>query len=372
MILIRYFLKEICKNQLLILSLLFLVCFCQKLIKLMGLHNNISICSIFLYLICYLPELGKLIVPFSLFLSILITCYRLHIRNEILAMYSCAVSKYVFIQSILFYSSMIAFLASINMFYLSAYCEQYRNKMLFEIKKNIHFIELLEKKFQFLFDKSLILFVESIKNKKMYHIVVVKKKYDKDSNILEIITAQQGKFCCRSDNIQLIFLKKGVFYEIYSDKQVYTDICISSFYKHEVLINNNSKFLLENKDMIDCMSLKELWNSSLLEARIEFNWRLTLLVSIFIMPIISFLLMMNIVDSYVLNFLLAIILYVVFFMLHILLRTNAVLTQINPIVWMWIINLFYVVIIFLINFWKIIRLKICKKVQFLFLFLFTR
>lgn len=358
MILTKYIFREIFKNQLIILILLLLVCICQKLIKIFGADNSVSIYLIFLYLTLNIPELGKLIIPFSLFLSVIITYYRLHIHNEILAMYSCGIKKSFFIQKILLYSFIISCLAFINMSWVSPYCEQYRNNILFRIKKNTCFNKLIEKKFQFFSNKTIILFADSIHDTTLKNIFIIKKRKDKNNNTFSVITSDQGNLYYNDGYLQSIVLKTGTYYEIPHNQTKYTNIYITNFSQHQILIDYHLYLLHKIHDTVNNMSITQLWFSSSIETKIELHWRLILLISIFILPLIAFLLMSNISDSYLLNFLLAIILYTFFFLSQILLRSYAILECSYFILWSWLVNFIYLIIAFLIDLWKKFRLTV--------------
>lgn len=353
MIFTKYILKETFKNQFIILTLLFLVCFSQKLVKMLGLmiDNNISICLIFLCLGLNIPELGKLLIPFSVFLSVLVTFYRLHVHKEIIAMYSCAVDKYIFIRSMVFFSGIVAIFTMINIAWLSPYCSSCQSRLLYQIKENINSVVLSEKKFQPLATKYLILFSDSIQGNTLKHVFLSKKNPDKDSDMFIIITADQGSVCRNSDGSRSIILEKGTYYEIYNKCELRKDVFITDFSQYAMLINGTFKRLLKKNESVDHMSMYQLWCSDQLEMRMEFHWRLTLLVSIFIMPMIAVLLITVVSYNYFSNLLATLVLCTIFFIFHILLRSCVLLDTINPIVWMWVINSIYLSIILLLNSW---------------------
>lgn len=367
MILIKYIMKEICKNQLIILILLLLACFCQKSIKVLSLSNSIPIYWIFLYLFLSIPDLGKLIIPFSLFLSVLISCYRLHMHNEILAMYSCAVNKYVLIQSICMYSTVIAILSLINLAYLAPHCEQYKENIFFKMKKNTYFIELIEKKFYLLFDEHLVLFIDNIKNGMLNHVFILKRVQNIDKNVFSIITADQGSIHYNfNDKSQLIILKSGMYYEIHNTQLVCIPRFVTYFNQYRTLVHDKYQFLRDVNKSVKHMNINQLLISSELESYIELNWRLTVFISVFIMPMIALFVMMNIAYGYLSNFLLAVVLYVFFYMLHIILYTCSVLNYMNIIILMWIINCIYLIILLLMNVWESFRFK-CLRIIFIYL-----
>lgn len=368
MILTKYILKKIFKNQLIILTILLLFCICQKLIKILGSDNIIPIHLILLYFIINIPELSKLIIPFSLFLSVIITYYKLHIHNEILAMYSCAIKKSFFIQNILLYSFIIAYIAFINISWLSPYCEQYRNYILSKINKNTYFNQLIEKKFYFFPDKKIVLFINHINNTKLENIFMIQTQHNTTNDTFSIITAEQGNIQYNYNYLLSITFNIGNYYEIpYIYTTTHSNIYLTNFSKYHTLIDYRSNLLYKAHHTINNMSISQLWKLATKEAKIEYSWRFTLLISIFVLPLIALLLTINIIQNYLLNFLLAIILYAFFFLSQILLRSYAILNYTNAIIWIWLINFIYFIIALLISLSHNFKLKIFfKKFPMLF------
>lgn len=354
MILTKYMLKEIFKNQLIILVLLLFICICQKLIKLVGLNHDISMYFIFLYFILSIPELSKLIIPLSLFFSIIISYYRFHCHNEILAMYLCGTKKSFFIYNILLYSLILSCIAFANITWLSPYCDHTRNNLLLEIKKQIYFYKFIEKKIYFFFDKKTILFINKINNKTLQDIIIIKKKNNPNENIDSIITAAQGNIYYHNNKYpKSINLQTGRHYELIHNYTTYSNFYITNFIQQKMLINHRFNSSNKINNIVNHMSMSQLWNSKTTETQIEFHWRLTLLISIIILPIIALLLMINISYNYLFNFLLSTMLYILFFILHILLKSYAILHYPNSIIWIWLVNYIYFITALIIHLWKI-------------------
>lgn len=354
MILIKYIVREAFKNQLIVLIILFLVCLCQKFIKMLNLFvdGNVSIYLIFMFIGLSIPELSKLIIPFSVFISVPITFYRLHMHNEILAIYICSIDKYIFIKSILYFAGIISVFSWINMLWLSPYCGYYQNKLLFELNKNVDLIALTEKKFQSLGNEHSVFFIENISKNKMKNIFLVRK----NKEALTVIIANQGNICYLSDRLKLIILEKGICYEIYNKHKLCENIYVSKFHHYKTYLDRNFK-ILHKKNEISYMSVFQLLNSCVYEAHLELHWRLTLLISIIVMPIIATLLFVTIVPNYISCTIFLIFLYVTFFLLHILLRFYFFKNINNPIIWIWGINIMYIIVALVLNLWNSFYIK---------------
>lgn len=367
MILTKYIIKELCKNQLIVLVILFLVCICQKFLKMVNLvvDGNISICLIFICIALSIPELGKLIIPFSVLVSVPLTFYRLHVHNEILGMYICAINKCIFIKGTLFFSGIILILSGINVTYVSPYCGLYQNKLLFEMYHNVNLVMLTEKKFQVLINKCLVLFIDDIRKKSLYNVFLS----NKDKDIFTTIIAEQAEICYMPNGMKLVNLERGICYEIYNKNKLYEDVFITKFAQYQLCLDQNIK-ILSLKNKINYMTMCQLWHSSSYEARIEFHWRLILLVSVIIMPMITTLLFITITPNYLFLMILTFFLYVMFFVLQILLRFYMFVDTFNPIIYMWKINIIYFMIIGILNFWNsyyirkiFFMIKFCNKTR---------
>ncbi|URJ25127.1 LptF/LptG family permease [Candidatus Blochmannia ocreatus (nom. nud.)] len=364
---IKYILKAVFKNQLIILIILFMVCFCQKLIKLLGLLENANV-SMYLIVLCLLlniPELGKLIIPCSTFLGVLITFYRLHVHNEIIAMYSCAVDKVLLIKSILIFSVIIAGFFSIDLAWLSPCCAYYQNRLLYDIKDSINFNDFWEKKIYSLdVAKNLILFIDSVHDQKLKDIFLLKIHRDKDVSTSIIVTADYGNIKQQSDGLKTIVLENGVCYDLYYKNEVYNNVFITDFAQYEMLVNPVFRKIFKQKKSIDYMSMRQLWYCEQLEAQIELNWRLTLLISIFVMPMTAMFLITNFSNSYLFKFLLGMFLYIFFFVSHIILHYYIIVDETNSILWIWLFNGLYLTIIFLCNMWNTVFMKKLVAIMF--------
>lgn len=347
MILIHYIIKEVYKNQLIVLMILFLVCVCQKFLKMLNLvvDENVSFFFVIVCLLLSIPELGKLIVPFSLFISVPITFYRLHIYNEIIAMCVCSVNRYIFIGSVLFFSGIVVIFLGVNILWLAPYCGYYQHKVFSEVYKNIDYSMLTERKIQFLADKRLVLFVDSIQDAVLKHVFLTRKNND----ALTIIVADQGDICHVSNVLKIITLTRGMCCEIFNKNKLYEEICISKFLKYQISLDQDNK-MLPVKNEVNFMSIYQLWTASSREACIEFHWRLTLLVSVIIMPIISTLLFIMIPASYLFFTVLVFILHIIFFLLQIYLRFYMFSDVTDSVMYMWSINIIYLLIAGFLNF----------------------
>jgi lipopolysaccharide export system permease protein len=108
----------------------------------------------------------------------------------------------------------------------------------------------------------------------------------------------------------------------------------------------------------DQMTMTQLWHSSEPEARAEMNWRLTLIVSVFIMALLVVpLSVVNPRQGRVLSMLPAILLYLIFFLLQTSLRSNGAKGKLDPMLWMWGTNLLYLALALVLNAWDTLPVR---------------
>lgn len=348
MIITRYLVREIFKSQFAILFILFFIFFCQKLVRILSAVVNGSIPKslIFSLLGLGVPEMAQLILPLSLFLGLLITISRLYNGNEITVMHACGLGKNVLIQAILMLILITTLFAAINVIWLSPLFSRYQNKILSEVKANPSMALLVEGQFNSAENGKVVLFVNNVKGKQFQKIFLAQRKESSDKHSLVLI-ADQGHINLQPDGSQLILLNEGTLYE---GTALLSDFTITNFTQYQVLINHHVPKLGINN--VEQMSLYQLCHSTRLDALAELHWRLTLVVSVLIMATIV--VPLSVVDLYqkrIVNILLAVLLYLIFFILQISIRFNGAKGKLDPMIWMWFINLIYLTIALIMNLW---------------------
>ena len=106
------------------------------------------------------------------------------------------------------------------------------------------------------------------------------------------------------------------------------------------------------------MSMSTLWNTDNNRARAELHWRLTLVLTVFIMALMVVpLSVVNPRQGRVLSMLPAMLLYLVFFLLQTSLKSNAGKGKLDPAVWMWAVNLLYIALAVALNLWDTVPMR---------------
>ncbi|MGP1946126.1 MAG: LptF/LptG family permease, partial [Arsenophonus sp. ER-EMS1-MAG3] len=119
---------------------------------------------------------------------------------------------------------------------------------------------------------------------------------------------------------------------------------------------------IEQKDML------QLWRSIDIKSKLEFHWRLTLVISTLIMALLVVPLShVNPRHGRVLNMLLPILLYMIFFLLQSMFHSNVKKYKFDPRIMIWLVNGIFFLLAIILNIWdtlsmRILRAKFYKKI----------
>ncbi|MGL9769643.1 MAG: LPS export ABC transporter permease LptF [Sodalis sp. (in: enterobacteria)] len=348
MIITRYLIWETFKNQLTILFVLFLIFFCQKLVRILGaaVDGDIPINLVLSLLGFGVPEMGQLILPLSLFLGLLMTLSRMYTESEIIVMHACGFGKNIFIRAALLLSLITAILAAVNVVWLSPWSSYHQDLVMSEAKANPSMATLVEGQFNPVKKGNSVLFIGNIKDKGFEHIFLAQFKPNCNKHP-SVVVADHSYISQRSDGSQLVMLEKGTCYE---GSALLRDFRITDFTQYQAVINHRT-VVLDGADT-EKMSLRQLWRSPEPEVRAELHWRFTLIFSVLIMAIMVVpLSVVNPRQGRMLSILPAMLLYLIFFLLQTSLRFNSAKGKLDPILWMWLTNMVYLAMAMAMNLW---------------------
>ncbi|WP_367670703.1 LPS export ABC transporter permease LptF [Sodalis-like secondary symbiont of Drepanosiphum platanoidis] len=356
MIIIKYLVRETFKNQCIIFSILLVIFFCQKLLKILGsiVDNEIPIHIIFFLLSLNIPEISQLILPFSLLLGILITFNKLYSENEIIIIYACGLGKKIIVYSILILIFFTTILEIINLDLLSPLSNFYQNKILLNYKLNFDINNFIGGRFQSLKNKNSVLFINNIKNNCFKNVFFAQiKNYKK--NFPFIIISKNIKICKKSNNIKFLIFYNG---KLYKKSSKFKNFYIIYFKKYIIFLDY--KKMNKKNNNIKQMNFYNLWNNSNNNIRIltELNWRITLILSILIMGMLVIPVSLKENNSKkIIHNIILIFLYFIFFIIQSSFYSNGIRNKYNPIIKIWIINIIYFLIILIYNIYGVIFFK---------------
>lgn len=363
MIIIRYLMREVTKAQIAILLILLLIFFSQSMIRILGaaVEGSISSDLILPVLMLGVPDMAQLILPLSLFLALLMTLSKLYTESEITVMFACGMSP----KRILFTAALLSVftctLAALNVAYLLPWSAQHKVELVEDAKANPSLAALVEGQFQRTPDGAAVLYVGEIKGKTFSNVFLA-QMHQVDDRKPSIVVAQQGTILQHPNGIQEVVLSDGARYE---GTAATKEFRITDFERYQAFIGKKamSSSVVSDQVAIDELSFVQLLESDNPEAKAEIHWRLSLIISVILMAMIVVPLSeVNPRQGRVISMLPAILLYLIYFLIQSTLRSNASKGNIDPLFWVWGVNLGYLLIGLILNSWQSIWMRRLRAV----------
>lgn len=354
MIIIRYLVRETLKSQLAILFILLLIFFCQKLVRILGaaVDGDIPTNLVLSLLGLGIPEMAQLILPLSLFLGLLMTLGKLYTESEITVMHACGLSKAVLIKAAMILALFTGAVAAVNVMWAGPWSSRHQDEVLAEAKANPGMAALAQGQFQQASDGNAVMFIESV-NGNRFHDVFLAQLRPKGNARPSVVVADSGELSQQKDGSQVVTLNKGTRFE---GTAMLRDFRITDFNNYQAIIGHQA--VSADPDDTEQMDMRTLWKTHTDRARAELHWRFTLVATVFIMALMVVpLSVVNPRQGRVLSMLPAMLLYLVFFLLQTSIKSNGGKGKIDPMIWMWGINLLYFALAVLLNLWDTVPMR---------------
>ncbi|ATM88524.1 LPS export ABC transporter permease LptF [Yersinia massiliensis] len=348
MIIIRYLVRETLKSQIAILFILLLIFFSQKLVRILGaaVDGEIPTNLVLSLLGLGVPEMAQLILPLSLFLGLLMTLGKLYTESEITVMHACGMGKKSLIVAALILALGTSALAAVNTIWLGPWSSKHQDVVLNDARANPSIAALAGGQFKSSTDGNSALFIGNVSGKEFNRVFLAQLR-PKGNQRPSVVVADSGHMTERPDGSQVVILNKGTRYE---GTALLRDFRITDFVDYQAIIGHQE--VQQNNNAADQMTMTQLWHSNEPDARAEFHWRLTLIVSVIVMALLVVpLSVVNPRQGRVLSMLPAMLLYLIFFLLQSSLRSNAGNGKLDPLIWMWAVNGAYLAIAVILNLW---------------------
>lgn len=357
MIIIRYLVRETLKSQLAILFILLLIFFCQKLVRILGaaVDGEIPTNLVLSLLGLGVPEMAQLILPLSLFLGLLMTLGKLYTDSEITVMHACGLGKGVLIKAAMVLALMTGIVAAVNVMWAGPWSARHQDEVLADAKANPGMAALAQGQFQQATDGNSVLFIESVDGSRFNDVFLAQIR-TKGNARPSVVVADSGQLSQRKDGSQVVTLTKGTRFE---GTALLRDFRITDFQDYQAIIGHQTVAL--DPDDTEQMDMRTLINADPARhkrATAELHWRLTLVFTVFMMALMVVpLSVVNPRQGRVLSMLPAMLLYLVFFLLQTSLKSNAAKGKIDPLIWMWSVNLLYLALAIGLNLWDTVPMR---------------
>lgn len=354
MIIIRYLIRETLKSQLAILFILFLIFFCQKLVRVLSaaMEGSIPSSLVFSLLGLGVAEMAQLILPLSLFLAILLTYSRLYAESEITVMHACGLGKSVLLKVAGILALITSALAVGNAFWLSPWSARHQDEVRAEAKANPGVAALIEGRFKPTSDGNSVLFVGKVDGAQFSDVFLAQLR-TRDDRRPSVIVASKGHITVRKDGSQVVTLDKGSRFE---GTALLRDFRITDFTNYQAVIGYQP--IQADSTDAEQQTAATLWHSRQNAYRAELSWRITQIVSVLLMAFIAVPLSeVNPRQGRMLSMLPALLLYLIYFLLQSSLKSNGARGKLDPTLWMALIDGIYLVLALLLNAWDTVPMR---------------
>jgi len=353
-IIIRYLVRETLKSQLAILFILLLIFFCQKLVRILGaaVDGEVPTNLVLTLLGLGVPEMAQLILPLSLFLAILMTLGRLYTESEITVMHACGLSKAVLVKAAMVLMLFTSLVAAVNVIWLGPWSSRYQDEVTQNAKANPGTAALAAGQFQTSSDGSAVLFIEDVKGNQFGNVFLAQLR-PKGNARPSVVLADSGHMEQHKDGSQVVTLDKGTRFE---GTALLRDFRITDFTNYQALVGYKEATLDPND--AEQSSFTGLFGNDSPTFRAELHWRMTLVFSVLVMALMVVpLSVVNPRQGRVLSMLPAMLLYLIFFLLQSSLKSSGAKGRLDPAVWMWVVNIGYLLLAVLLNLWDTVPMR---------------
>ncbi len=346
--------RETLKSQLAILFILLLIFFCQKLVRILGAaaDGEIPTNLVLSLLGLGVPEMAQLILPLSLFLGLLMTLGKLYTESEITVMHACGLSRAVLIKAAMVLALFTGIIAAVNVMWAGPWSSRHQDQVLADAKANPGMAALAQGQFQQATDGNSVLFIEGVEGNR-FHNVFLAQIRPKGNARPSVVVADSGQLSQHKDGSQVVTLNTGTRFE---GTAMLRDFRITDFQNYQAIIGHQT-VALDPSDT-EQMDMRTLFNTDNPRASAELHWRLTLVFTVVMMALMVVpLSVVNPRQGRVLSMLPAMLLYLVFFLLQTTLRSNGAKGKLDPMIWMWAVNVVYLALAVMLNLWDTVPMR---------------
>ena len=346
--------RETLKSQLAILFILLLIFFCQKLVRILGAaaDGEIPTNLVLSLLGLGMPEMAQLILPLSLFLGLLMTLGKLYTESEITVMHACGLSRAVLVKAALVLALFTGVVAAVNVMWAGPWSSRHQDQVLADAKANPGMAALAQGQFQQATDGNSVLFIEGVDGKNFTNVFLAQLR-PKGNARPSVVLADSGQLSQHKDGSQVVTLNSGTRFE---GTAMLRDFRITDFQNYQAVIGHQA-VALDPTDT-EQMNMRTLFNTDNPRASAELHWRLTLIFAVVMMALMVVpLSVVNPRQGRVLSMLPAMLLYLIFFLLQTTLRSNGAKGKLDPMIWMWAVNLLYLALAVVLNLWDTVPMR---------------
>lgn len=346
MTLTRYLLKQVLLAKIAILLVLLLIFFSQKLIQLLSLvaTGSVNPRAIAIAVGMAVPYILQVILPLSLFLAILLTYRRLSSRNEIVAMQVCGLGQLGLLMTVLLAASATTLLAAGNLMWAGPKLYQCGLRAMQESQANFGFALASKGEFNSFAGGKWVFFIGDAQKNNFTDLFLAHGTPTRAD--FTIMVAREGSVCKNQHEDELLLLKDGASYRWQGEPKKFQTM---NFENYQAVIGHSvpsqARPVLEAQDLCSLLSSKDP------KAFLELHWRLASLISIPLLAMLALpLSLVHKREERGASLFLALILYLIYFLLQGLIHSNINKDNLVSPLGFWLVNLGYLILALFFNY----------------------
>ena len=285
----RFFLTEMMKVFFAVAGILLLVAVSNRFMLLINraANGDFSILTLFKMLGYYIPDLLALLLPLSLFLSALLVVGRLYSDREMVVLMACGMPWRILLVPLMRFATLIMVIVALLTIWLMPAIHYQRENLLVQEESSVLLQTITPERFHAIQGGKVIFYVEKVSDKQhhLQGIFIAEKpehpKAESEAFQWSILTAHKGQII-KEKGLPYFLLMNGVRYEGKPGHKDYTKV---SFSRYERIIDEKPKKV---PDFHRVTPTLDLLHHEAPGYQAEFQWRLSLPISVLIFGLLAF------------------------------------------------------------------------------------
>ena len=309
-----------------------------------------------------LPDFLELILPLGLFLGILLSYGRMYLENEMVVLQACGVSQRRLVALSLIPAICMSLLIGYFAFFLSPWGAQKANNLIFEQQTRSGLDVLSPRRFHSTRDGSTVTYVEDIDSRAgvMKNLFIV--NYDRENvgdeySKVILMRATEGTYRIDDKGNRYLVMSNGVRFEVDPGSSVFAQTRYG-----EYTIKLEEKLVSQGAAEFQDRTTEDLLGDDSISARVELQWRLSLMIMV---PIVVFIAVplsrANPRQGRYLKMLPAILIYLAYLASMMSVKGGIEKGRIPAELGLYWVHVLFFGLGFLLNYWPSLRLKMSKK-----------
>lgn len=241
--------------------------------------------AVFMIMAYRLPDFLELILPLGLFLGILLSYGRMYLENEMVVLQACGVSQKRLLTLSMIPALCMSLVIGFFSFYLSPWGSQQANALILEQERRSGLDVLSPRRFHSTSDGRTVTYVEDIDSgagvmKNLFIVNYDRERRDEEYDKVVLLRAAEGRYRIDRSGNRYLVMSDGERFEVNPGNSRFGR---SSYGEYTVKLENKLEAI--EKAEIEDQSTADLLADPSIAARVELQWRLSLMIMV---PIVVF------------------------------------------------------------------------------------